>query len=119
MQNAGTAMALGGHSFTRFYDHIFQGGIVRKKWSDSQKKKFISDWKDSGLTRADFCKKIGVSLTGFDKWRRKFGSAEDIEREKQPKIEFLELSPISDGDKTISKVLRIVSSYGAVIEVPL
>lgn len=94
---------------------------MRKSWTEAQKRKIVSDWKESGLKRKEFCKKMGISLTALDNWRKKFeGSSAHAEKNGQSTIEFLELSPSADDEsKATSKVLRIVSSYGAVIEVPL
>lgn len=95
---------------------------MRRSWTDAQKRKMVSDWKESGLKRTEFCKKAGISLSGLDNWRKKFdvSNVRVEKKENQSKIEFLELSPSTDDEyKASLKVLRIVSSYGAVIEVPL
>lgn len=89
---------------------------MRKKWTEQQKRKILADWHESESTRADFCKKVGISVSGLDSWRRKFESP----KKSKLKIKFVEIPSLEEVQSpTTKKILRIISSYGAVIEVPL
>ena len=45
-------------------------GKPSKRWSEM--KRVVEEFGGSGLTRGEFCKHRGITLTTFDYWRRQF-----------------------------------------------
>ena len=44
-----------------------------KKFSDSQKIQYVREWEQSGGTKLDYARKVGVHVVTFYSWVRKFG----------------------------------------------
>ncbi|RYY00853.1 MAG: hypothetical protein EOO53_21020 [Gammaproteobacteria bacterium] len=93
-----------------------------RKWTEQVKATILNEWEHSDLTRADFCQKKGMSIASLSAWCKKSGLKKEYSKRQTlaAENEFLELS--TDNFPTFSekpRVLRIQTSYGSVIEVPL
>lgn len=50
--------------------------LGRRKYSVNERRKLVSNYKRSGLSQADFCRKNETCATTFNNWLRQFGGAE-------------------------------------------
>ena len=93
-----------------------------KKWTEQVKASILKEWEQSDLTRADFCQEKGMSIASLSAWCKKSGLRKEYTKKQKPvtENEFLELSTSSL--PALSErpwILRIQTSYGSIIEVPL
>ena len=42
--------------------------VTYKKYTDEEKQKHREDWKSSGLSMTDYCRKIGLAVSTLSKW---------------------------------------------------
>lgn len=94
-----------------------------KRWTMKERRAILKEWESSEMTRKEFCKKHGISISSLRHWKEMV-AAKDNEPETKA---FIEVDP-SDSVVTVPtlrsspssrKFFRITTSYGAVIEVPL
>lgn len=96
---------------------------------DFWREKF-TEWKRSGQSISTFCKTHGLVPSSFYKWKRKLlgrsikvNASKLIDSDQKPeklKPAFVEVAlPSNPTARVLKKNLRITTSYGAVIEVPL
>ncbi|MFY7930220.1 MAG: IS66 family insertion sequence element accessory protein TnpA [Oligoflexus sp.] len=80
----------------------------------------IQDWKKSGLSKAAFCRERGLSKDSFYKWIRTFEKQSGSTAKVTP-VNFLEIeaSPADRKDPLHMRCLRIITSYGTILEIPL
>ena len=89
-----------------------------KKWTDEQRLKIVSEWRESDLTRVEFCKKKGISTTTLANWTRSPTKAR--KKATARSVEFVEIQqakPFTDHPPL--GFLRIITSSGTTVELPL
>ena len=90
----------------------------------------IASWEVSGKQVRQYCKTNQLNVSTFYKWKKRLfhhlpknGKSESIYKRKelpQEKASFLEVvMPSQQMPQILDKKLRITTSYGAVVEVPL
>lgn len=90
----------------------------------------LTEWKDSGESISDYCKTNRLHVGSFYKWKNRLLNGEPLDQPKRltnpPKSaatktsSFVEVElPLQPAPLLSDKTLRITTSYGAVIEVPL
>jgi len=89
-----------------------------EKWSQ-----IFLDWEQSGLSKAEFCRQRKLSQSTFQIWYRKLGkSSPTIRTSKDETQEFVELHIPRDLNASLPpqvRLLKIRTSYGATVEIPL
>ena len=82
--------------------------------------KLIQEWKKSGLSKVAFCKERGLSKDSFHKCIRTFEKQSGSTSKVAP-VSFLEIeaSPADRKDPLDIRCLRIITSYGMILEIPL
>ncbi len=97
-----------------------------RRLSDSTKKKIVREFYESGQSNRNFCESRGISSSALYRWQKLFPDT------KQPQInhatptniasevDFVEVSEQVGLETPINpKVVRIVTSYGATVEITL
>jgi hypothetical protein len=88
-----------------------------------QRRAILKEWESSEMTRKEFCKKHGMSISSLRHWKDMVSEKDDV-----PEIEdFVEVesSPAASTEPPLKnstpsrKFFKITTSYGAIIEVPL
>jgi hypothetical protein len=82
-----------------------------------ERRMILKEWESSDLTRAEFCKKHGMSISSLRQWKKMIS-----ERSNEFEVpDFIEVAPAPtpENSSPSRKFFRITTSYGAVIEVPL
>ncbi len=88
--------------------------------SKKEKASIISDWRSSGLTQSEFCRQQSLSISTFHTWLRKSQGERPIPDSK--KSSFLEVLSVPEENfptPSQSRFLRVTTSYGLVVEIPL
>ena len=89
-----------------------------KKWNDEQRQRILREWKDSDLTRVEFCRKKEISLATLSNWKR--SSTIGTEKTLGNQIDIVEISQTLPFRNIENRgFLRIITSTGTTIEVPL
>jgi hypothetical protein len=80
----------------------------------------IQEWKKSGLSKVAFCREKGISKDSFYKWQKALDKQPDLTPDSTP-IKFIEIETPNAAHKDLSdlRCLRIVTSYGTILEIPL
>ena len=83
----------------------------------------IQEWETSGLSKAEFCRQKKVSASSFQVWQRKLQPApsKSLPKKEMPQ-QFLEIHlprEVHQSTDLKNRVLRITTSYGAILEIPL
>jgi len=47
----------------------------RRRWSEASKRQLVEAWKQSGMTRAEFCRRHGLDYGRLGAWSKQFGEA--------------------------------------------
>lgn len=94
-----------------------------KRWTMKERRAILKEWESSEMTRKEFCKKHGISISSLRHWKEMV-AAKDKEPETEAFIEVDSIDsvvtvPAMKNSSPSRKVFRITTSYGAVIEVPL
>lgn len=94
-----------------------------KRWTMKERRAILKEWESSEMTRKDFCKKHGISISSLRHWKEMV-AAKDGESETEAFIEVDSIHPVVavpavKNSSSSRKFFRITTSYGAVIEVPL
>lgn len=88
--------------------------------SKKEKASILSDWRSSGLTQSEFCRQQSLSLSTFHTWLRKSQDKRSISGSNKPS--FLEVLTVPEENFPTSsqaRFLRVTTSYGLVVEIPL
>ncbi len=125
LQNAGGTRSLEMHFGQGFMIDAVRPDLrrlgLRRNWKNEERLKILNAWRQSSMTRKEFCAKHGISISALDNWRKKLEGKETQETQGlNSSIELVEI-PLEGGSAKPSgrQLLRIITSYGAVIEVPL
>lgn len=80
----------------------------------------IQQWKKSGQSKVDFCRENGLSRESFYKWAKALAK-ESGSTPKATPVNFLEIeaSAADRKDSLGLRCLRIITSYGTILEIPL
>lgn len=92
-----------------------------KKFTDQERQRILDDWENSSLSQIEFCRKNGITVSSLRNWKyRGKNSASKKAAKKNPTLDLVELvAQPPEKPTSARKVFRIVTSYGATIEVPL
>jgi transposase-like protein len=94
-----------------------------KRWTMKERRAILKEWESSEMTRKEFCKKHGISVSSLRHWKDMVA-----EKDNAPEVtDFIEVDSAPavsaaltlKNSATSKKFFRITTSYGAVIEVPL
>ncbi|MDD5318965.1 MAG: hypothetical protein PHF79_04115 [Candidatus Pacebacteria bacterium] len=84
----------------------------------------IKDWQASGQTKGKFCRDQGIGVTLFTQWEKKLGRRNERSHLSSKIVRdtpsFVEVVPVAE--QRISArgaLLKITTSYGCVLEIPL
>ncbi|RZA27439.1 MAG: hypothetical protein EOP10_00010 [Proteobacteria bacterium] len=99
----------------------FEQGGSMKRWAEEERRRVIEEWQNSSLTRKQFGKKHGISISCLDTWNKKYHIQDLNESPIQDSIfEVIELPHETTRPASIpQKSLRIKTSYGMILEIPL
>ncbi len=98
--------------------------------SEEDWRALLSSWHTSGLTKREFCDHHQTSVSAFYIWAKKLGISLEpgtlvpskIKTAARSLPDFVELDLPNLSDKLNqkeSRMIRIITSYGAVLEMPL
>ena len=81
--------------------------------------KIIDEWTKSGLTKAAFCREKGLGKESFYKWIKLLEG--EVPQKSANNSSFLEIALPSfpEPGTQASRTLRILTSYGVTLEIPL
>lgn len=81
--------------------------------------KLIDEWKKSGLTKAAFCREKSLGKESFYKWIKQLEG--ELPHKSANNSSFLEIAipSFSEPMTQASRTLRILTSYGVTLEIPL
>lgn len=88
----------------------------------------FKSWQSSGLSKTDFCSQQGVSLSVFYSWAKKVGfnlqpkqvKLQKLHDKQEPTFIEVDVPKFTEPSSLRrSTALRIVTTYGAVLEIPL
>ena len=89
----------------------------REKWQS-----VLEDWQLSGLSASDYCRQKKIPLSSFSTWKVKLtgdvGKRRGLPRQLKASP-FVELVTSPEVKEAPSRVVRITTAGGCVIEVPL
>ena len=109
---------------------IHLGGFDLKTRKDSEWRDLIRRWKESGMSRTGFAEANGIIPSSFHAALKRYGfsnprakpDVDKKEREIEPVDGFVEVVPEIVAKPQVrisSSSLKITTSYGAIVEVPL
>ena len=85
-----------------------------KKWEA-----IIDGYDPTTETKVSYCKRIGVSIRSFYYYRKKLGGLNSTQGSKNPSLVPLKVDQNFQIVEKPDRVIRITSSYGLILEVPL
>jgi hypothetical protein len=88
-----------------------------KKRTQAQIKSLISDFRKSGQSQAKFCRENSLSLSTFNSWLRK--NRDVVAAKPESNFSFVEVMEESGFALPSIRTLRISTSYGLLLEIPL
>jgi len=98
------------------------------KLSVEQKRALVDEWRESGLTQTEFCKRNGVSTSNLSNWKinlsdnkpkkAKLASNKKSLSDKAPISAFIPFD-VTSSAKVVNRSLEIHLPYGIVLKVPL
>ena len=104
---------------------------MNESMGESTWKKVVDSWRGSGLGQLEYCIKNKIRASAFYYWRKKIdgvkqkpGKAKKSNsvskiQDHDLKPDFIEINIPQSNMKYPGQVLRITTSYGAVMEMPL
>lgn len=88
-----------------------------KQKTPTQIKNLILEFQKSGLSHADYCRENSLSPSTFRNWLRK--SREAVSQKPAPDFSFVEVIEESPFPQANNRSLKISTSYGLLLEIPL
>jgi hypothetical protein len=88
-----------------------------KRRTPAQIKNLILDFRKSGKSQAVFCRENSLSLATFHNWLRKNRAAASLQ--PTPNFSIVEVMEESTSSQPSNRTLRISTSYGLLLEIPL
>ncbi len=88
-----------------------------KKRTPTQIKNIILEFHKSGLTQAEFCCEHSLSISTFHNWLRK--NRDIVSSKPLPNFSFVEVMEETSLSQPAARTLRISTSYGLLLEIPL
>ncbi len=88
--------------------------------SKKDKASILAEWRSSGLSQSEFCRNHSLSPSTFYTWLKKSQNDQSISASKKPP--FLEVVAVPEeilSPSTQLRFLRVTTSYGLVVEIPL
>jgi hypothetical protein len=83
----------------------------RRRLGGERWRELVADWESSGLTQSDFCRRRGVHLKTFGRWKRRYAGVRGVESSASA---FVEVVPeVLGGD---GRLYRIVLPNGVAVE---
>jgi hypothetical protein len=84
----------------------------RKYW-----KKKILEWRRSGLTRQEFCKRYGLSPHTFDYYRYQVGLDPRVGKGWVPRRKFIQVRQLEAGERGSSHRATVILPSGITVEI--
>ena len=80
---------------------------MQNKYSDEERKRFCDMWKRSGKPKRHFCKDVGISISTFHGWLKKFNQKEVANSETTGVIKFLPIEEKAVVDQKIPVEIKL------------
>ncbi len=87
-----------------------------KKKSKIDWQSLVEEWPSSGLSKTEYCKEKNISREAFYRWYKVL-NANQTNTPTSPESSFMEVFP-EINSKTIP-CIKITTSYGLILEIPL
>jgi hypothetical protein len=86
-------------------------GRIRDERKEQQWRRWISKWRDSGLSVRDFCARHGLATPSFYAWRR------TLERRAADQADFVPVHVVADTPLAQASALELVLADGQIVRV--
>jgi len=77
----------------------------------------VQAWNGSELTRAEFARQHGISVTTLDNWRARFAQSPESTAKNEPDFIELHLSDTSQSEPAATPKVRLELPHGIVLKI--
>ncbi|RYZ87104.1 MAG: hypothetical protein EOP04_12455 [Proteobacteria bacterium] len=87
-----------------------------KRRSKIQTRALLAEWRQSGLSQIEFCRIKSIGVSTFQSWLKKENK---FTENHPPAFSFVEVVKEATASSYQSRILRLTTSYGLLLEIPL
>ncbi len=87
-----------------------------KRRSKNQMAALLLEWRESGLSQVEFCRTKSIGVSTFQTWLKK---EKKFPRTPMPEFSFVEVVNDNPPASPQTRILRLSTSYGLLLEIPL
>lgn len=83
--------------------------------TNKERKQYVEDWKNSGKSKANFCRQQGLNYATFRRWTKRFGDHNDLSENNSNLVRLEIPSSIPSWDSSNNTIIGKIpdSAYGS------